>query len=518
VRDRQCGQVLPLFAVMLVALFAIASLAIDISSAYSAQQGYRTTSDAAALAGAQNLQTVGSRAVGPTDRTNARRDALQSLKNAFGATGTGAGACDPAAQIVSCELSGTPIRANITTPLAAGSCVSCDPNRSVQVTVDNAQFSLSFARVMGIDHWNVGVSSVAGLFFSPQYALITLRPPNGIDTGSALGDVSVNGSGSLLNIDNGDIGTNRSLTSSGTVSLDTTYSIYHFDAPTPWGASPPEHRITSFIQDPKYPYPSSTGAPGTYATMASARDTPANCQTIVTTWLTPDNGYKNYVPGFPPTPNMSKINCYRPGIYNVQLNDSSGDLTVLEPGLYFFRRGIALQSSLIGGYQPNSPGVALVVPQDQQFKNNNTGLVALNAGTRVGGSSGVEATAALAYDGVTPIVSNTTPAVLMTVIVEWDSRCTVTQPYPSACDDNHNDTIKLSGGSSLYLAGIQYAPSDNAALAGGNTGVGYVGQIVAWTVTYSGGTTLNQEFLGSSANGLIRLDGACTVPGTPCTP
>jgi Flp pilus assembly protein TadG len=518
VRDRQRGQVLPLFAVMLVALFAIASLAIDISSAYSARQGYRTAADAAALAGAQNLQTVGARTVGSADQTNARRDALQSLMNAYGATGTGTGSCDPTAQINNCQLVGTPIRVNIKTPLAAGTCVSCDPNRSVQVTVDNAQFSLSFARVLGIDHWNVGVSSVAGLFFSPQYGLITLRPPNGTDTGNALGDVDVNGSLTILKITGGDIGTNRSLTSSGSVTLDPTYAIYHFDAPTPWGASPPEHRLTSLIQDPKYPYPSSTGAPGTYSTLASAKDTAANCQTIVTTWLTPDPGYKAFVPGFPPTPNMSMINCYRPGIYNVQLSDSNNELTVLEPGLYFFKQGITLKSNLVGGYQPNSKGVALVFPQDQLFKNNNTGLVALNAGTRVGNSSGVEATAAIAYDGVTPIVTNTNPAVLMTLMVEWDSGCTVTQPYPGACDDNHNKTIKLNGGSSLYLAGVQYAPSDNAAIAGNNTGVGYVGQIVAWTVTYSGGSTLNQEFRGSAGNGLIRLDGACTAPGTPCTP
>jgi hypothetical protein len=212
------------------------------------------------------------------------------------------------------------------------------------------------------------------------------------------------------------------------------------------------------------------------------------------------------------------INCYRPGIYNVQLTDANNELTVLEPGLYFFKQGIALQSNLVGGYQPSSSGVALVFPQDQLFKNNNTGLVALNAGTRVGSSSGVEATAALAYDGTTPIVTNTSPAVLMTLMVEWDSRCTVTQPYPNPCDDNHNKTIKLNGGSSLYLAGVQYAPSDNAAVAGNNTGVGYVGQIVAWTVTYSGGSTLSQEFRGSAANGLIRLDGACTAPGTPCAP
>jgi len=44
------GQILPLFALMLVGIFAIAALAIDVSSAYSARQFYRTAADAAALA------------------------------------------------------------------------------------------------------------------------------------------------------------------------------------------------------------------------------------------------------------------------------------------------------------------------------------------------------------------------------------------------------------------------------------------------------------------------------------
>jgi Flp pilus assembly protein TadG len=501
---------------MLVALFAIAGLAIDVSSGYSARQAYRTASDAASLAGAQDLQTTGSRAVTGGDRTKARTDALNSLKQTFNATATGAGACAPAANIANCELVGTPFLVSIRTPVT--SCVSCDVNRSVQVTVTNPQFSLSFSRVLGIDHWNVGTSSVAGLFFSGQYALITLRPPDGIDTGDALADVDVNGSTTVLKIDGGDIGSNRSMQSSGTVTLDTGYSVYHFDAPTPWGASPPERRLTSLIQDPKYPYPSSTGAPppSPFSTLASAKDTVANCQTIVTTRLMTDPGYRNFVPGFPSAPDMSKINCYRPGIYNVELTDNNNELTVLEPGLYFFRQGISLQSDLVGGYQPNAPGVALVFPRDEEFKNNNTGLVALNAGTRFGSSSGVEAGPARAYDG-SPVVTNTTPAVLMTVMVEWDDRCTVTQPYPRPCRDTQNDAIKLNS-SSLYLAGVQYAPSDNAAIAGGSAGVGYVGQIVAWTVKYSGGSTLNQEFLGNVASGVIRLDGACTAPGTPCSP
>ncbi len=50
------GQILPLFALMVVALFAIAAIAIDVSNAYAARRAYRTWADQASLAGAQDLQ------------------------------------------------------------------------------------------------------------------------------------------------------------------------------------------------------------------------------------------------------------------------------------------------------------------------------------------------------------------------------------------------------------------------------------------------------------------------------
>src|SRR5215217_7609476 len=102
------GQVLPLFAIFLIGLFAAAALAVDVSSTYSARQAYRTAADAASLAGAQDLQTAGSRAITSTDQLKARADALTSLKKAFKVTATGTGACDPNTQIRDCSLVGTP--------------------------------------------------------------------------------------------------------------------------------------------------------------------------------------------------------------------------------------------------------------------------------------------------------------------------------------------------------------------------------------------------------------------------
>jgi hypothetical protein len=76
----------------------------------------------------------------------------------------------------------------------------------------------------------------------------------------------------------------------------------------------------------------------------------------------------------------------------------------------------------------------------------------------------------------------------------------------------------MAGGGSLALEGVQYAPTDNVEISGGSTGTGQVGQIISWTLKYSGGTHINQEGPATEGPGTLRLDAACTVPGTPCNP
>lgn len=70
----------------------------------------------------------------------------------------------------------------------------------------------------------------------------------------------------------------------------------------------------------------------------------------------------------------------------------------------------------------------------------------------------------------------------------------------------------------MALAGVQYAPTDNVVISGGSAGAGDVGQIIAWTLKYDGGTTINQRYPGSTGNGILRIDAACSGPGEPCNP
>jgi hypothetical protein len=70
----------------------------------------------------------------------------------------------------------------------------------------------------------------------------------------------------------------------------------------------------------------------------------------------------------------------------------------------------------------------------------------------------------------------------MTLIVLRDgypggNNCPWYFPYPGGCDDNHNGALDLAGGTALYLAGVQYAPSDNLVNCRFERRPGYAGQI-----------------------------------------
>src|SRR3954454_11313320 len=102
-RPQERGQILVLFAGGMIGLLAMAALAVDVSSVYSSKQTAKAAADAAALAGGQDLQQVGTRKVGAPQQTLARQHALQSLAGRFGvAVPTGAGCTTN--PIVNCQL------------------------------------------------------------------------------------------------------------------------------------------------------------------------------------------------------------------------------------------------------------------------------------------------------------------------------------------------------------------------------------------------------------------------------
>jgi hypothetical protein len=579
-RRSQRGQVLPLFALFLVVLFGFAALAIDVSGALAARRFYRSVADSASLAGAQDLQVPGTRAVTAVERIRARQHAMDDLTTELGISPPLPAACATTADTDvpdTCVLPGTDyhvsIRAGTATGPTAIACQNCDPARSVQVGLRNGTYGLTFARVLGQTSWNVGVTSVAGLEYGKAYAIETLRPPKALGSGFAVNDIEIDG-GSVVNVQHGDVGSNANMDYSGggsILNLDSGYGMFYFDPLSgPGWSGPPApptqvvQKLQTLIADPNYRYPAMRGSRGS-ATCAGGP--PANCAPTFTDARTSTCGAPGANPActradldplgcgaeatylqtsvytFMATQALNTIYCYQPGIYDPssnskQLSSGTGTVVLLMPGAsgagaYYFKSpngGLDISGRLLGGYRPGVPGVSVMFDECNNqciFSGNNAVTIALNAGTKFPpGTAGSAATASVDWNDQlvqTSGPASPTPPLLLTLLVNKNPACFVptSPPFqePAACDPGtHDKTINIAGGGSLALEGVQYAPTDNIEIHGGSAGNGQVGQIIAYTIFYSGGTHINQEGPPSQGPGTLRLDAACTAPGTPCNP
>jgi hypothetical protein len=572
---RQPGQVLPLFALFLIVLCGFAALAVDVSGAYSARRFYRSTADAASLAGAQDLQVTGSRSVTSAERIAARQHAIQSVTKELGIVGSLPGQCNASSDIDvtdACILPGTAFHLSIKAGSYPGqlspiACVSCDPARSVQVGLRNASYQLSFARVLGQGSWSVGVTSVAGLAWSKSYAVVTLRPPEKTGSTYDVKDIKLDG-GTHVTVSTGDVATNADMVYTGSdtwLHVDTGFGMYFADpvGGPDWVPPPDATRIYDYVSDPNYRYPAMSGILGSAACpdgtticaptftdaskslcLGPSASSPCTRADLDKDPLNPTSCgaeltyLRTSVYTFMATQPEANVYCYKPGIYNPSSNPklltvAGGDVVLLMPGAYYFTGssgGLQVQNNgrLLGGYRPGSQGVALMFDEcDHQCIFDGTGAqtIALNVGTKFPpGTGGVSATAAHDWDDKAVQTSgpgSPTPAILMTLLVNKDPTCFVPAfplHEPPACNADKNKTLNLSGGGSLDIEGVQYAPTDNMEIHGGSAGVGQAGQIWAWTLFYSGGTQINQQGAGSLGPGVLRLDAACTAPGTVCNP
>jgi Putative Flp pilus-assembly TadE/G-like len=540
-RGKERGQILILAALLMVILIGITGLAIDVSAAYMADRWQRSVADAASLAGGQDLQIPGSRALpGATQYQNARVHAMDLLVNELRATSTPSLAPgSPCLMPAGCALPGTPYVVALRTD-PSPSCVDCDPFRAIQVTIRQPAFGLTFGRIFGRSSWIVSSASVAGIVQSRQYGVVTLRPPhprgNGTDANEV--DIHVTG-GSIVRVDNADVGTNTNLKIDGIGSAlvlqnppppgPYSYFVWHYDAYQLWTAPPPGSGLSSPIDDPAYPIPQRADVPSTPVyNLAGLTDAmlgggpgSAACQTEMAKVPAQYTVGGTPVKAMPP----SRVTCYKPGIYNRQLiNSKANEAVILTPGVYFFDKGLDVSSSLIGGYQGGQAGVAVIFPacpgnNCPAFTGNTSPLVALNFGNAFQNSGGQRATAAQWNGGF--VETNGIPPILMTIMVEPATSC-LAPPFPSREPSNSCSTrspqLKLPGGGSLAVAGIQYAPTDNTQVTGNSPQQGVLGQIISWTIVFSGASSLNLEAAVGDNSGVLRLDPACSPTVSVCNP
>jgi hypothetical protein len=550
------GQILVLAGLLMVILIGITGLAIDVSAAYVADRWQRSVADAAALAGGQDLQTPGSRAMPtPLQQAAARLHAMQVLVSELRSSGDPAAlAATPACLApAGCSLPGTPYVVSIRTP--SPSYVDCARDvpegaaRCIQVSVRQPSFGLTFGRIFGQDAWTVSATSVAGVVHARQYGIVTLRPPDPRGGTQNAKDLFITG-GSKVVVGQADVATNTNLVCSGIGSelqLDIAdgFAVYHFDPYEAWVAGagrclnpPPGVQLTSPVEDPNYTIPQRVATTPTFTTEAAAMDPDtANC--AAQQLLIPADYRELKTNHSLKDPSAATVACFRPGIYKFTLEakDPSSGLphaVLLEPGVYFFDAGVRVQSSLIGGVLPNQPGVALVFKEAKnssgepgQFTTtNNTSLLALNMGDAYcPGPAGTTcppgrewADPAVGPQG--PVQTPGPNSVLMTVMVERDPTCVVgtTAPQPPNCKESENKTLGLTGGGNIFLAGVQYAPSDNAALSGNAGQKSEIGAFWAWTISFTGGTEFNLASSIPERAGVLRLDPACSPSVNICNP
>lgn len=533
------GQILVLFALMLVFLLGMAALAIDVSGAYAEVRNERAAADSAALAGAQDAYRDGSAIVGAPEWKNARGHAMQNLMDSLvpsyapgDALPTCAGQSYPySSDITNCRLPGTRYYVSIFAP--APSCASggCDPIRSVQVTVRTPDHGLTFARLFGQNQWNLAVTSVAERNRGTNYAFVTLRPPKPSRRNDPMcspncdsndDDIGLDGTNTKLTV-LGDMGTNTNmeLTNGASVVLSDPGSfVDRYDAYKRWVGPPPDRQISAPVPDPGYTIPArppSTMTSLFYNPATQGHMSAAGCTTQV--GRIPSNYGVNAADIAAGT-----LVCLKPGVYSDVIGGSAySQVTtyVLTPGVFFFDKGFmpGNHTRVIGGYEAGAPGVALVFPAACTpactFAGNSLDLLALNAGVAYPSGNGAAATAAQNWDG-TLVETTGRLHIPMTLIVQKNSACYVASTDP--CDVNPSQwrQLNLPGGGSIFVFGVQYAPTDNVLISGGSGSNGYLGQIWAWTVKYTGGSNINLVGAQDPEPGVLRIATPCS-PGAACT-
>ena len=542
------GQVIVLLALGMVAFLLVAALVLDVARVYTVTRYERSVADAAALAGAQDLQDPGSRNVSPNDYIYAREHALELLNRELGGTSTditSVAGCDPGmsalpaggspdpassgSNITGCQIPGTPYTVGATTPYSGA--IEADAARALKVTISQPHFALTFGNLVclvpgsncasGVPIWSPTIASVAGNVFGGQYAVVTLQPPNlkpNLTDANLCGDLNVKGNNTVLDVRTGDIGTNTSATTTnaGLISMASGYKIDHYDDITnaacglytnpTWqtvDGVPQGRRIHRLINDPAYMYPSFSGAP-TYTSQSQG--------------VTSCTG-----PGYPTGDSRlpSGTVCYNPGKYllgpngNQAFSVGTGQTAYLLPGAYYFKSGLSVGGSLYGGLISNQPGVVLEFTPNYTLSANNAVNFVLNVGGYSCQPTDKSCWAAPAKDfSPAPASVQTPQGWALSIEVDRNSACFVNN-VPQNADSCASSIVNMAGSGNLEVAGVIYGPSDNMNINGNSSQVGLVGQIYSWTITYTGGSTLSQEYPGNVGNGQLRLDSACS-PGEPC--
>jgi Flp pilus assembly protein TadG len=467
-RDNQRGQILVLFVVSLVAMFAMLGLLLDGGHALALRRQLQDAGDAGALAAVNGLVSSGSTAgCSPTAGTNARPTII-----------------DAATAAVQVSLPNLPVSSITVT------CVAGQDNSAVQVNL-NSQSPGFFGGILGMHGFQVGTTSQAinGKGISTKFSVVELDPsttswpntyrgcPSLLFSGSnnVIFDGSVQVDSDCMLSDGGALSSNGS---SAIVQVNNggTINLVGANKPRALTIVPTPQESQPYVKDPLLWLP-----PVPWAS-----------------W--PSSGPGSFVRASSQTTLSGGSTVLEPGIYVGGIAMKNFAVAYLHPGIYVLR-GAANGD---GGFQMGAGNKVYSIPSamtsttDANWPTDctrtNCGVLIYNTGmtsSAMGGGSikdniSVGAGATLKLRPYLDVVDGT-PAKddSYNNLLIWQDA----SPVPS--NSYAQPPISLSGGGQIDLSGTLYAPSalvDMGGTSGGAGGdtVNVTLQFISWDLKFSG--------------------------------
>ena len=530
------GQTVVIFAIFLVVLLGSAAIAVDYGSWLKSRRDYQNVVDAASLAG--SVQLV--RPVTPAKQVTARQAAWKSIEDQLGlsineaalaATSTPAG--------LPGEVVG-PWHIWVSTPPLGGSTSYpgnyAGSNRVVYVWIERSNEAF-FSRVFGLGDRTVSAWATSGTFPN-RFAVITLRK-NGQPTNGNPTDLDVSG-GTVLTVSDGDIGGNWGLSVNGVGSAivmssttGDTYGVYLTEnVPTGGnGWTPGQVRTTSGtpvtvqfhpeVVDPMYPAPCLTYGVGG-----------ATCLENRAVGSFPPNASTSRVGDTCPYNSLTNVDRLPAGRYD-DISVPNGRCLVLDPtfnpvtgkenGIFYITGTLDINNDglVIGD------GVTLVFDRGAALNMNAGASISLNSGNttnnplaaacggiagggqtpcrfaawtaRAGSGGNYSWSIGLAPTYASPPTDPFERGIVAYVCKTAGAGNCATGGAPST------NIFQMNSASGIDYRGLIYAPFDNVKVAGQPTH-NDIGQLVAWTAQFTGGSAITQTFDGPDSGVPVLLE------------
>jgi len=411
-----------------------------------------------------------------------------------------------------------------------------------------------FARVVGVTSRTVDAWATAGTF-PAKYAVITLRQqgqaPNNVGA-----DITLNGTGTTLEVINGDVGGNWNMKLNSGSQLwlrgasDNDANPYLIDNVScgnscwnsgqvnsgpngnPANATQAVLALPAVIPDPNYalpaaitPPPSAAGASGSalpvgdpYPSGCCAKSSAGNVDigggsdgsktpggtTSGASGLTCDAASPRIGPGYYTNITVEAGECLildpvkrHTSVISTPADVPSWVPQTQLPGVFYVDGNINVNNNamIVGD------GVTVVIRPGggNKMTVSSGGVVDLNRGQTPGGTH--QALGAFLKDGSSTYKWNGTNWYYDSSLESNPTTAGMAvyvvkrSQYASVAADDNSNVINITSGSGLAWDGVTYAPHDNVVLSG-QPGHDGVGQLVSWTFTFSGGTNVKQTYVG----------------------